>query len=1014
MNNNDNNNSTSSSKRLSKRASSYQFGGSKSNIISIDSDDNENDSTINDSIVDDSIMDDDDDNDDMQVIKAVNKKPVPKMTSASKVPQPNSSISNSNSNRNNNTISSCTTASEQRNKKRKKLKRSKSINITDLRHQISSSSPYPSPSTTTGTTNIKSVTFKNKNESSIANTDDHSLWPDKFAPHSLTGVSVHMRKINEVKQHLLSMINGTSQLRLLILTGPSGAGKSTLVRCLAHELLPSPTYSEPLLEWENPSTISNTTYSSFNGFSSHITAFSDFLKSVKYKQRENLSVVLIEELPLVFHEPTRDSFRNAIFDYLHYESLVPLPPLVLCITELNYDHTGNGNNSGGSNMDINNNYSVTTILGHKILRESDLGRIHQIKFNEINKTLMLKTLRKIVADQPSGNKELFKKIPTVEVNQYLGSLLKMGDIRSAILSLQFWATWKGIMSGSDINFKDSQRQSNSGINSKIDGTFLSFGKESQMELFHSIGRIIFGSQKVDPAELLINSHDRHTYNELNFLSDDASKQSLLEVRTIPKPSLFSKVEANIKIAKNYYLSNHLIAKNSFMMSNIKFVGLFILENYAIFQKAKFAIVKAMCILNDVSSTDVMLTGGNNNGMRTSEAMVELAFQVLVRSARTNLTANDQDNQFAYLIEGAEMTNGSFKDAATAKMFGESNGDGGSGSNAGHDRLVFPRDFKALKKQRQITAEVNFYRFAKLASGTATILTMKGKGTNNYMIKSKDNTSEIKAQTAASSLLVSFNDANLLHGFYEPYINKQKQYLLKSYSSYLAYDAQNSNSNVSDKIMRKLNNLRNWQTQKNLLMQRLGGAIETSATDTKGTNSDNATKAEVSKDAGILAAEKAASLASLLDIAGGIGSSIANDTSSGSEGFRELYMNFIGAGSAFRGGFESFGGRRKVGYVSNSSSGSGNGKADFDEDSDEDDGEFDDDPIINSDIEGVNEGMTEIFSSFDDDELMGSGGDVYGSKGENGYNGKDNGEPVVDENGVRDEDEILSDSDLDHF
>lgn len=103
------------------------------------------------------------------------------------------------------------------------------------------------------------------------------------------------------------MISGTDHTKLLILTGPSGSSKSTTIKILANELINRSQAlaldsQEKWIEY-NDSTVEGTNQSD---------QFEEFINDAKYKIGSNLSVILVEELPNIFHSGTLAKFRNCI------------------------------------------------------------------------------------------------------------------------------------------------------------------------------------------------------------------------------------------------------------------------------------------------------------------------------------------------------------------------------------------------------------------------------------------------------------------------------------------------------------------------------------------------------------------------------------------------------------------------------------------------------------------------------------------------------------------------------
>lgn len=112
-------------------------------------------------------------------------------------------------------------------------------------------------------------------------------------------------------------------------------------------------------------------------------SFSEFLKGARYLVMSNLSLILIEDLPNVFHIDTRRRFQQLILQWL-YSSEPLLPPLVICITECEIPENDNNYRKFG----IDYTFSAETIMNKEILMHP---RLKRIKFNPINSTLLKST-----------------------------------------------------------------------------------------------------------------------------------------------------------------------------------------------------------------------------------------------------------------------------------------------------------------------------------------------------------------------------------------------------------------------------------------------------------------------------------------------------------------------------------------------------------------------------------------------------------------------------------------------
>lgn len=321
-------------------------------------------------------------------------------------------------------------------------------------------------------------------------------WYQLYRPGTIAEVCVHKKKVTEVREALEKILQGESGTRILLLTGPSGCCKSTVVGQLANELVPKyrtrKTSSlsmahggtDNLVEFENDTSTSGT---------SHMSEFQEFLAQAKYRSGPNLSLILVEDLPNVFHAGTRKSFQDQLLEWL-YVSNDALPPLVICLTECEIDNDNDKANAYG----VDYSFTAETILGKEVLSHP---RLKRIKFNPINTTLMKKALMNLcVKNKPtlvSTNKWSEKERVVNEVAR------STGDIRSGVTILQFWAT------------------------SMVDTPLLA--RESFVSYFHALGRILHGSKDIEDDNEMINTlvlnskgHLSHTNFSLGILENYSS------------------------------------------------------------------------------------------------------------------------------------------------------------------------------------------------------------------------------------------------------------------------------------------------------------------------------------------------------------------------------------------------------------------------------------------------------------------------------------------------------------
>lgn len=399
-------------------------------------------------------------------------------------------------------------AQEENIKQPQKVKKQK---LSSLRSHIKSFSSATTPQTT------RSPTPESTRSTDTTNTNDQ--WIDKYAPRSVSEVSIHTKKLDEVKKDLTEMISGVSPYRILVLSGPAGSSKSTIASCLSKELIPNIRHTQPsdtdVIEFTNEDSNDPT-----------VTQFNEFLNTVKYRTGKNLSVILIEDLPNVFHGPTKDSFQKAIEEWLYTDMI--LPPLVLCITECEFPNDG----PMAQGYNIENNYTVETILTRKILNNPKLKRI---KFNPTNATLIKKFLKNIYVHE----NEILGVIKKDEVIQKINELSDFGDIRSAIAAFQFWANFRS-------RHEDTEKM-------------LSLGKEPSISLFHAIGKCIYGTKTE-------GENDSTTMDKV--MKDFTSKPNILKLGILENYVKFNK-------------SNFDIATASKIADNLSIADLFGLEDASV-------------------------------------------------------------------------------------------------------------------------------------------------------------------------------------------------------------------------------------------------------------------------------------------------------------------------------------------------------------------------------------------------------------------------------------------------
>jgi len=299
-------------------------------------------------------------------------------------------------------------------------------------------------------------------------------WFQKFAPQSLSEIAIHKRKLNDVKEYLDDMLSNSVDTRILLLTGPSGCSKSTVIKELSHILIPKYRDNSRNLLTLRPEDTENVDYveyvsdQSINGLN-QMGSFREFLNNCKYRITGNLSLILVEDFPNVFHDETRTMFQKSLSEWLYCDD-DQLPPLVLSLSECEIDNDNLNKNS----FSVDNMYTAETIIGRKLLNDP---RVKRIKFNPISMTLTKKTLNHILNEEKTVIKQNGKwKQRTSFINELSQNC---GDIRSSICALEFWATSKGELELA--------------------------ARKQPTSYFHAVGKIIHGSKDITDDNKMINN-----------------------------------------------------------------------------------------------------------------------------------------------------------------------------------------------------------------------------------------------------------------------------------------------------------------------------------------------------------------------------------------------------------------------------------------------------------------------------------------------------------------------------
>lgn len=235
---------------------------------------------------------------------------------------------------------------------------------------------------------------------------------------NLSDLALHKAKVDQI----LAALDG--QRPLIVISGPAGSAKSTAVRVASRSLV------KRIVEW------SDQTYAV--GETSVMQSFRDFLSGAVLQPSD--TVILIDELPNIFHDETHNQFKEALWQWIQC-STENSPHLVVVFSEL------------GQTTSYADSMVAQRIFG-EILEDE---RCCWIKINPVNSTLLTKTLSRYT-DTP--------KDPAVAKS--IRILSQSGDVRQALVAFSNWL--------------DSPRSSVPSV------------RTTQVGLFHLIGKLVFGTE----------------------------------------------------------------------------------------------------------------------------------------------------------------------------------------------------------------------------------------------------------------------------------------------------------------------------------------------------------------------------------------------------------------------------------------------------------------------------------------------------------------------------------------
>ncbi|GJN94063.1 hypothetical protein Rhopal_007127-T1 [Rhodotorula paludigena] len=445
-------------------------------------------------------------------------------------------------------------------KRAKGKARSKQLTVLDLTADdddvdLASSSPPPAPKGKDRKGKGKALAQdlcdeKGDHEADLTSTEE--LWVDKYAPRDRDDLALHAKKLSDVESWFLEAfaLEGRPKhlakyRRVLVLSGPAGAGKTAALRILAKEK------DVEIVEWREgtnvelaeecmapaldfgPDPLDLSTASSSSAPSSS--------RSAQPLSAHTRRLILLEDLPNISHWPTRLALRSALQQYLTSPRVSC--PLILVVSEAlarpGSDEGGAAGWIGGSGR-RGESVDARSVCGVEVLQHP---ACREIVFNPIAKTIMRKALvrtldriyppststtsRSKSSKSKSAPASSAPSAPDPSTRPSLATLDLLiehssGDIRSALMSLQFLTTQGGGdatslglgAKGSGKGAKDRKKRKRGGESSdEDDGGGKAGGKdrvkkllqfvtarESSLFIFHALGKVLYNKRWGESAD----------------------------------------------------------------------------------------------------------------------------------------------------------------------------------------------------------------------------------------------------------------------------------------------------------------------------------------------------------------------------------------------------------------------------------------------------------------------------------------------------------------------------------
>ncbi|KAK3147848.1 hypothetical protein QOZ80_3BG0287500 [Eleusine coracana subsp. coracana] len=308
------------------------------------------------------------------------------------------------------------------------------------------------------------------------------LWVDKYKPHSSAELAVHKKKVEDVKQWLETKLKAPEQTVggwTLVLTGQTGVGKSATVKAIAADI------GVDICEWTTPvPTLWSEHVHANSGlrYISKLEEFENFVEKIrKYsllcptstRSQGKLAIILIDDIPVTSGSVAFARLAKCLTGLTRSTQV----PTVISLTH--YHKSENNDTVTWNSNDL-----------ESLLQEAGA---YKISFNPVTTNSIKKILIRICKEESCGaSEEIVHQIATSSG----------GDIRHAIMSLQYWCLDRRRQSS--VLAASATRAGSKSCDSLVPGQgndslsrSLSslFGRDETLTLFHALGKFLHNKRE---------------------------------------------------------------------------------------------------------------------------------------------------------------------------------------------------------------------------------------------------------------------------------------------------------------------------------------------------------------------------------------------------------------------------------------------------------------------------------------------------------------------------------------